>query len=441
MVNQVQIQDTFLTFMNKTNDAISVVDSQISPEQLAKLNTTEKLNLVKAINEVLRGTFKTSGGTVEGNLTSTGYLSSNTYIRIGSNNNGDSVIYLYDDSRNLYKALKWNVDKDALTIEDNNGSHNIILHENMTIACDLLNLDLTLKNISSVINSTSTYKSGEMIYLKDTKHIAYHDGVTRGGYIIPNMQDIADVGKTLISPSDNSSAYLIDKIKGGDGIYINKIGGGSNESLSIQSAVKAGLINFWPGQYTTIPLGWCVCDGRTLNRTNYADLFRVLGTTYGSGNGSTTFNIPNLAGRFLLGTDQSITYPGAVGGEKSHTLTTAEMPSHTHTVYGSGNSGGDRNRAATYTCANARAFNTCINHFAARSNREAPVWATERNYAAPNVVAAAGSGSAHNNMPPYSTGFWIIFTNVFVSIDNKPIWMNSGQYFLPNIQPVINVVG
>ena len=97
---------------------------------------------------------------------------------------------------------------------------------------------------------------------------------------------------------------------------------------------------------TVEPSGYLFCYGQTLSRTTYADLFGVIGTTYGAGDGSTTFLVPDCRGRVIAGkddmggvsadrlTDQNGGLDGDLlgdaGGAETHLLTEAEMPSHTH---------------------------------------------------------------------------------------------------------------
>ena len=89
------------------------------------------------------------------------------------------------------------------------------------------------------------------------------------------------------------------------------------------------------------PSGWLACNGSAVSRTTYSDLYALIDTTYGAGDGSTTFNVPDLRGRTLIGTNGlaagsftanlgTLDNIGGIGGAQNHTLTTAELPSHTH---------------------------------------------------------------------------------------------------------------
>ena len=91
------------------------------------------------------------------------------------------------------------------------------------------------------------------------------------------------------------------------------------------------------GMTGTIPAGWLACDGSAVSRSTYIALFNSIGTIYGVGDNTTTFNLPNLAGRVPIGAGTAIGATGATakilaqtGGEETHTLTIPEMPSHAH---------------------------------------------------------------------------------------------------------------
>ena len=94
--------------------------------------------------------------------------------------------------------------------------------------------------------------------------------------------------------------------------------------------LPAGMVMGWAT--ATAPIGWLICNGAAIDRTLYAELFAVIGTTYGNGDGLTTFNLPNLAGKVMRGS-ALVTYPlGASGGADSITLNSNQIPVHTHPV-------------------------------------------------------------------------------------------------------------
>ncbi|MDD3494225.1 MAG: tail fiber protein [Candidatus Thermoplasmatota archaeon] len=102
--------------------------------------------------------------------------------------------------------------------------------------------------------------------------------------------------------------------------------------------IPIGALLDWPGPNT--PTGWLLCYGQAVSRTTYAALFAALGTTWGAGDGSTTFNLPDFRGRVGAGKDNmggtaanrlSIGATlGAAGGAQSHQLTANELPGHSH---------------------------------------------------------------------------------------------------------------
>jgi len=162
-----------------------------------------------------------------------------------------------------------------------------------------------------------------------------------------------------------------------------------------------GEIKMWP--VSTIPSGWQICDGAALNRTTFASLFAVLGTLYGAGDGSTTFNVPNMKGRVPVGFDSGQTEfdaTGETGGEKTHTLTSAEMPAHTHVQNAhahtfQGNGALTDGSSGTAYVVNSGTF------YGFRAQQMASATA---------VNQSTGGGGSHNNLQPYIVVRYIIKT-------------------------------
>ncbi|WP_196595315.1 phage tail protein [Pectinatus frisingensis] len=97
------------------------------------------------------------------------------------------------------------------------------------------------------------------------------------------------------------------------------------------SGVPTGTINQFAG--AAAPVGYLLCQGQAVSRSTYTDLYAVIGTTYGTGDGSTTFNLPDLQDRVGVGKSSTLSTLGATGGEKTHQLTANEMPAHVHSAW------------------------------------------------------------------------------------------------------------
>jgi len=155
----------------------------------------------------------------------------------------------------------------------------------------------------------------------------------------------------------------------------------TSKTPSASSGSPSGSIMPYAG--STAPSGWLLANGSTISRTTYSDLFTVIGETYGAGDGSTTFEIPDLAGNIPVGksVDAEFDTLGETGGEKTHQLTIAEMPAHTHELTVSYQSSPDE-----YTIDGST------------TNSGQGGWSTK----------SAGGDGSHNNLQPYITLNYII---------------------------------
>ena len=116
-------------------------------------------------------------------------------------------------------------------------------------------------------------------------------------------------------------------------IPTNSPKGSSFQGLQ-SSITPIGVIRLFAG--SVAPNGWLVCNGDTVSRSAYSDLFKVIGTTYGAGNSNSTFTLPDMRGRCPIGvgTGTSLTARtlGSNVGAETATLAETNLPSHTHTA-------------------------------------------------------------------------------------------------------------
>lgn len=170
--------------------------------------------------------------------------------------------------------------------------------------------------------------------------LIFNNGTWVPGPIVPtNTDDITEGTTNLfftnsrvlatpltgLSTGTNSSVSSSDTVLSGIGKLQAQV-----SSLTGSSAVlSAGTIMAWAA--SAAPTGWALCDGSAVSRTTYANLFASIGTTYGVGDGSTTFNLPDFRTRIPRSIGSGFAL-GDKGGLDNISLTIANLPSHSHTL-------------------------------------------------------------------------------------------------------------
>ena len=154
---------------------------------------------------------------------------------------------------------------------------------------------------------------------------------------------------------------------------------------------------------SSAPTGFLLCAGQAVSRSTYSSLFGIISTTYGVGDGSSTFNLPDLRGRVVAGQDdmggssanrltgQTGGVNGdtlaATGGAETHTLSTAELATHSHA-------------AAMEENADSESGITRVGLGRSLQDRDDNYRTSVSDGGGDLLIANTGSGSAHNNVQP-----------------------------------------
>lgn len=163
------------------------------------------------------------------------------------------------------------------------------------------------------------------------------------------------------------------------------VGGVAGDTLPIGSVVEfASDVN--------VPANWLLCNGQAVSRTEYDLLFAIIGTTWGEGDGSTTFNVPTKEGLVTVGkksSDTDFNTIGKTGGEKTHTLTEAELTEHYHSL-----------EVATSSSSSETGYFQLLKEEG---------WSTNPTHTINGAkTTSVGGNQPHNNLQPYVTSNFII---------------------------------
>lgn len=172
------------------------------------------------------------------------------------------------------------------------------------------------------------------------------NAVTTGKILDANVTTakIADDAVTLAKLAANSvnASKIVDGSIGTAELADGSVSAAKLDAGLTTQVLPAGMIVPFAG--TTAPSGWLLCTGQAVSRTTYAGLFSIVGATYGNGDGSTTFNVPDMTGRVPVckSADAEFSDLGETGGVKSVTLSAAQsgIAAHSHTASSAANTTG-----------------------------------------------------------------------------------------------------
>lgn len=213
--------------------------------------------------------------------------------------------------------------------------------------------------------------------------------------------------------------YTIDVYAGGHGIAFGapatedgfKVAMPAVFTDSVVFQMMAGAIQMYAG--SDAPEGWLLCRGQAVSREDYSALFAVIGTTYGAGDGSTTFNLPDLRDRFPVGAGGSYALNGK-GGANTVTLTTSHIPAHTHGKSGAitnGITGGSHSYSMNNLWSNGSGSSSAYKMTSDRVLMTRNTAAQTHTHNLPaHEHTSVGGGQAHENRPPYIGINFIICT-------------------------------
>lgn len=395
---------------NKTdvNDALNTKFDKSLAGDLSQLNTDDKSNLVNAINSVNKqnipiatennvGVVKVDGttttvdkdGTIHavggggggGGTTDYAALSNKPKINnvelsgnksldelnIAAKDTTEQTLTSKADKEDTYtkQQVEELIATEGLKKADKNYVDTALeTKANITDVYDRTTIDSKIDSINEDVNTQLTLKANVTdVYNKQETNEIINEKTT-------GKADQTYVDTQLALKADKKDTYTKEQVDQ----KVDDIQAMSGDTYPIGTMAPYGG--------NDIPANWLLCNGQEVSRVVYSELFSKIGTLWGEGNGTTTFNVPNMSGHIPIGLDADDTNFDTVGkkyGEKTHTLTIDEMPSHSHNV--------KFDQTAGNLTGNLKS-------------------GTQSTYGM--ATSSAGGGQPHNNIQPSATSNYII---------------------------------
>jgi len=371
--------------------AVGIADSPqfaaLTTTGTASLNAVTVTNGVGAASATITGTTATSVLTVDGIEIDTTGATSNQVLAYNGTKFAPSTPGAADANALTGTTLASNVVNSSLTSVGTLTS--LAVTGDLTVDTNVLKVDTTNNRVG--INVTSPTSNLDVVGNMVIREAATQDGIQlagraggTGSATVKLIPDVLTLNRTLTLPNETGT-------------------------VALTSLVPAGCIMQYGG--SSAPSGWLLCDGTAISRSTYSTLFAIISTTYGPGNGTTTFNIPDLRTRVAVGKAASGTFSalGLTGGQESVTLTSAQsgLPAHTHPISDPGH----------FHSLNVWSFfvqTALVSGFQTTTNTGVLASTVNTNLNTTGITVsnntAANATSSHTNLQPYIVLNYIIKT-------------------------------
>lgn len=249
----------------------------------------------------------------------------------------------------------------------------------------------------AVLSTGQSFSSGDQVTAQKLNDIIGQATFTSAADTTDNSTLTLGSSKLKVKDAGITSTQLAT-----DAVITAKIQDGAVTAAKLDAAAVSVLMpsgSLMPYAGSSAPTGYLLCDGAAISRSTYSALFALVGTTYGAGDGSSTFNIPDLRGRVIAGQDDmggssanrltGLTggvdgdVLGGSGGAETHTLATSELPAHDHDID---------------TAFKNNSTNGVAGNYPTGTNVSSPSGA--QLSANTNSIKNTGGGGAHNNVQP-----------------------------------------